>query len=386
MIQPIIKTYEIIIIGGGPAGLSTALHLAKRAPELVCKTIILEKAEYPRPKLCAGGITIDAEYLLESLALNLNDIPVRLVESVTLLYEGKGFELKPKYRHPLKVIQRDEFDHWLVEKARERGIEIREKTLVENIRPKNGNVVVETNNGTFHCRVAVGADGSNGITRGCVLKENRLRAARLLEIHETEIAGTLHSDDKATFDFTPISSGISGYTWDFPTLVKGVPTRCLGIFDNNLQAGRARRSLRSVFIHNLQQNHYQLGDIQLQGHPLRLFSPFQPFSVPGVLLAGDSAGSDPLFGEGISLALGYGLIAAKTIIKSFDLNKYEFNHYRHYILRSSLGQTLIIRKIIAKILYTFDWPWFQRLVWHILKPVIKLAGWIFVLNWAKRLK
>ncbi len=49
-------------------------------------------------------------------------------------------------------------------------------------------------------------------------------------------------DDEATFDFTPISSGISGYTWDFPTLVKGVPTRCLGIFDNNLQAGKTRRS------------------------------------------------------------------------------------------------------------------------------------------------
>ncbi|MFC2065008.1 NAD(P)/FAD-dependent oxidoreductase [Chloroflexota bacterium] len=386
MPKPIIDNHEIVIIGGGPAGLSTALHLEKTAPKLAKKIIILEKAEYPRPKLCAGGITVDAEYLLESLALNLNEIPYRLVESVSLLYNGKGLNLNPKNCHPLKVIQRDEFDHWLVEKARERGILIREKSHVKNIHRENDNFIVETNSGTFRCRVVVGADGSNGITRGCLIQNNRLKTARLLEIHEAEIHGALHSNEIATFDFTPIASGISGYTWDFPALVKGVPTRCLGIFDNNLHLGKTRQSLRSALFHFLQEKHFEVGEIQLQGHPLRLFSLSQPLSGPGVLLVGDSAGSDPFFGEGISLALGYGFIAAKTIKKSFNSNIFEFDHYRRDILRSSLGQTLVVRKIIAKILYSIDWHWFQQLVWHILKPVVKLAGWIFVLNWAKRLK
>jgi len=47
---------DILIIGGGPSGLSTALHLAQIAPHLTDRILILEKAHYPRHKLCAGGL------------------------------------------------------------------------------------------------------------------------------------------------------------------------------------------------------------------------------------------------------------------------------------------------------------------------------------------
>jgi menaquinone-9 beta-reductase len=386
MASKIISSYEIIIIGGGPAGVSTALHLAKIAPHLVPKIIILEKSEYPRPKLCAGGLTVDAEFLLERLGFDVNEIPVRLAGTVSLEYEGKGFSLNPKKQHALKVILREEFDEWLAIKARTRGIEIRENTLVKNVRAENGMVTVETNHGTFQVKAVVGADGSKGITRDCILPDQRLRTARLLEFRWNEEPGSDQHNDTASFDFTPISAGISGYTWDFPSVANGEFQRCLGIFDNNLMAGRSRQPLRDALLQDLRSKQRDPREVKLQGHPLRLFNPFKPFSIPGVLLVGDSAGSDPLFGEGISLALGYGFIAAKTIKKSFEKNNYEFKNYKWAVLGSSLGQTLFIRKIIAEILYTFDWPWFQRVLWHVFKPIVKIAGWIFVLNWAKRLK
>ena len=109
-------------------------------------------------------------------------------------------------------------------------------------------------------------------------------------------------------------------------------------------------------------------------------------SAKGVLLVGDAAGSDPLFGEGISLALGYGLVAARTIKSAFDKNNFKFQNYKRDVLYSSLGQTLLIRKIIAKIIYSIDRDCFQKVIWHSLHPVVKLAGWLFVVNWAKRLK
>ena len=46
---------DLVIIGGGPAGLSTALHLQHLAPRLAERTVVLEAERYPREKICAGG-------------------------------------------------------------------------------------------------------------------------------------------------------------------------------------------------------------------------------------------------------------------------------------------------------------------------------------------
>ena len=60
---------DVLIIGGGPSGLSTALHLQRIAPDRSPHILILEKARYPRLKLCAGGLVPDAELLLEQLQM-----------------------------------------------------------------------------------------------------------------------------------------------------------------------------------------------------------------------------------------------------------------------------------------------------------------------------
>ncbi|MRR14762.1 FAD-dependent oxidoreductase, partial [archaeon] len=43
--------HDIVIVGGGPAGISTALHLHRLAPEVAARTLVLEKASYPLHKL-----------------------------------------------------------------------------------------------------------------------------------------------------------------------------------------------------------------------------------------------------------------------------------------------------------------------------------------------
>jgi flavin-dependent dehydrogenase len=131
---------------------------------------------------------------------------------------------------------------------------------------------------------------------------------------------------------------------------------------------------------------FDLNDYEIKGHPIRWFSPEVEISVPRVLLVGDAAGADPIFGEGISIALGYGAVAADEIRESLRRREYSFSRYRQRVIRSALGQTLIARWVIASIIYPLKWRWFQILLWRFLKPIVLLIAWVFVLNWGKRMR
>ena len=281
-------------------------------------------------------------------------------------------------------IRRDEFDNWLAKKTQELGIEIREGVTVKNVQPDQAGVTVEADQGTFRAQIVVGADGSNGITRRSILPNAPVYTARVLELITSEHSKA-HKKSNAYFDFFPVPNNIAGYTWDFPTQVEGKPMRCWGIYDTNILANGSRPALKEALAEEMKRHGFDMTNYEIKGHPIRWFSPDNQMSVPRVLLAGDAVGADPIFGEGISIALGYGLVAAQEIAGAFRRNEFSFSGYRQRVIRSALGQTLIARWVIAYIIYPLKWKWFQILLWRIMKPVVIFFAWIFVLNWGKRL-
>lgn len=379
---------DILIIGGGPSGLSTGLHLAKFAPHLAPRILILEKEHYPRPKLCAGGLVIDAERILEALGLDVNEVPSATSSEIRFDFDGKGLRVRMPKSHALRVIRRNEFDHWLAKKAEISGLEIRQGVTVRQIRPEADSVTVETDQGIFTATVVIGADGSNGITRRSILPHDPVYTARVLELltPDYSIQGGKFSPrkDAAVFDFFPVPDNIAGYVWDFPTQVKGTPMRCWGVYDTNILAGEKRPALKQPLKEGMSRLGFELDDYEIKGHPIRWYTPQNKVAVPRVLLVGDAVGADPIFGEGISMALGFGLIAAREVAESFRRNEFSFRGYRRRLGRSGLGQTLFARWLIAQIIYAFKWRWFHFLLWRIFKPFVLLTAWTFILNWSKK--
>jgi flavin-dependent dehydrogenase len=347
------EPYAVIIAGSGPAGCATAIVLAQQSPALARRTLLLEKQKHPRPKLCGGGLTTHADAFLQRLGL-VPDVPAVPIREVRFRFRGAQIRLRANI---FRVIHRAEFDAWLAAQVRAQGVELHEEEPLLNLRPVGESVEVVTNHGAYRAQVVVGADGSNSVVRQRLGLPGPSRVARLLEIFTPADPATAPEfrEGFAVLNFTPVLQGIQGYYWDFPCRINGQGYINHGIFDCRVDE-RLRGPLKEIFAAALQAQGLHLANYALQGHPERWFDRPTEVARPHVLLAGDAAGAEPLFGEGISHALAYGLVAAEEIAAAFATGDFSFRGYKARILRSELGRQLVRKRRLAKVLYRVRHP------------------------------
>ncbi len=354
-------------MGAGPAGLSTALHLAQLSPELVARSLILEQAHHPRPKLCAGGVLPGGEAYLRRLGLDMGELPSEPVRELCLRYHSRSYIIR---RRPVcfRTVRREQFDAWLVNAARERGLTVREGARVGKVQVHAGYVEVLTDAEIYRAKAVVGADGARGVVRRAVTSRRYLQSARVLEVRLPATSQDGRGD-RATFDFSWVAEGLQGYVWNFPAPAEDNATRTLGVYDSRVYAQLPRAPLREFLEQGLADQNGARVVPKLEGHPFRWFHPRAPLAAPRVLLVGDATGTDAAVGEGISFSLGYGEVAAAALEDAFRRDDFSFSSYRMRVLRHRIGRYLLLRGAAARVLYGLR----NR---HLLETLWPVVGWV----------
>jgi menaquinone-9 beta-reductase len=375
--KPIIPV-DVLIVGSGPAGISTALHLVQQDKQWAERVLVLDKAVHPREKLCGGGVTHLGEIVLKRLGLDMRRAVRQFpVYEARLVYRDVSYAFRgnPVFR----VVHRAEFDAWLVAQARARGVRVQEGEGVVAVQPEREYVVVESDTAVYHTQTLVAADGSRSRIRSKLKwNEDGGHVARLIETLTPETVETSWEmrEGTAVLEFSPMTRDhLQGYYWDFPSIVDGQPQMNRGVFDSRTHRTAPKANLKQTLRDSMAERERDLEDYELKGHPIRWFDADSPLAQPRVLLVGDAAGADPLVGEGIALGLAYGDVAAQAIVAAFAKGEFSYADYRERVLNHYILWQLPGRVRLARLAYWLQNPMLIRLGWLAARWLIHFTKW-----------
>lgn len=345
-------THDVVIVGGGPAGLSTALFLAAAHPSLAERIVVLEKATYPRDKFCGGALGGRADDLLAKIGVSV-DVPSVRIDGLSV--QSCHGEVCQRMERIGRVVRRIEYDHELARVARSRGIRIEEGAAVTGIELGTSEVLVQTERAILTTPVVVGADGVGSIVRRALgLAAGTLRA-QVIEV-DTEPVAADRARDLLHFDVS--DPDFTGYEWDFPTLVDGRPLVCRGVY--HLRLDDAKVDVRARLEQRLARAGLSLSRYPLKRFAERGFEPHEAYARPRALLVGEAAGIDAITGEGIAQAVEYGAFAGAYLAEKLAAQELSFADWRARLARSKVGIDLRIRHFLLPYYYGRHRGWFER--------------------------
>ncbi len=339
--------YEVLIVGGGPAGSTCAWALQQAGVDV----LVVDKSVFPRDKTCAGWVT---PQVIRSLKLDTTEYKqARTFQPISRFRLSLRGHASVTVNHKAPVsygIRRCEFDDYLLQRTKAKqqlgeGVQSIEKT------PRgwiiNGDILID---------MLVGAGGHFCPVARHVRTQSR-PVQQLVTAREAEFQNDAGQSIAPETEATPhliFQPDLSGYGW---VIQKGdylnIGLGCVDSRETTSELAKFRKDLRTTGILKDDVN------APFHGHAYHLYGGSASHCVDdGVLLVGDAAGlAYPQSGEGIRPAVESGLLAARTILEcrgeytSKRLDSYvraletRFGHWSKpsqmsHFLSTSLNETL----------------------------------------------
>jgi geranylgeranyl reductase family protein len=288
------KLWDAIIVGAGPAGCAAAYDLVAAGGEI----LLLDKADFPRPKACAGALTIKA---VKTLRYSIEPVVRQRIARMRLERDAERATTLGRRTACCFMTVRQEFDEFCFRKTVAAGARFRRIRAIDAITQEDSAVILSVDGEPLRARFLVGADGVHSRVRQLTgMGSGWFWRAFALE-GTVPLAKAAAQD--LVFDFAPVRDG---YGWIFP---KGDHLN-VGLYsyaaDEMIDKARLSAYIRSRFID---------ADADCMIGQYAGFGAAQHQPTSGrIFLTGDAGGFvDPLTGEGIYYAIVSAQAAAAAI-------------------------------------------------------------------------
>jgi geranylgeranyl reductase family protein len=288
-----VERWDVVVVGGGPAGAAAALAAVRTG----ARVLVLDRADFPRDKVCGDAVAPEAFDVLAELGVATGPLTDGYppVPRLALRSPG-GASVERATARPSYVIPREVLDARLLSAALRAGAGFR-RHLVRRVEQGADGVVVD---GELQAGVLIGADGAESVVRRA-LGLGAHRPGRLA----VAIRGYAPATTTGTQLLVTTTQRWPAYAWSFP----------IGDGRANVGYGElvSRGANRAQLVEGLHRLLPDADPDHLRAHrlPLSTGRPRQPDG--RVLLAGDAAGLiNPLTGEGIFYAVLSGALAGRA--------------------------------------------------------------------------
>ena len=337
------KGFDVVIIGGGLSGSSSALNLSKKGYSV----LVVEKENCQDYKPCAGGM---ASSMQKFLPLDIKDSIESKIKNVEFRWKASdNVTADLTGESPFWIIKREKLDQLLLDESLRNGVQIIRPVLIEKIIKKNDKWEITCNNKRkYISEFLVVADGSQSKWAGYFkLGPRKPKFANTISLRLKGLGAIPR--DAVRFEFGFIKYG---FAWAFP--LKESLNIGLGTFINN-------GLLENQTINNQVIRSFGFDDLSYKtiNKKLRIWNGLHPINNDKVLAVGDAASlCDPFLAEGIRPSLISSFYAAECIDQCLKGKVDDLNLYTKKI-NHNWGKSMAWGRRIAQVFYRFPRTGYQ---------------------------